>query len=415
MIGTDLRLISKKVAPSSPPTLAFVTYSIAIRNNGPLSPDALYNANKALFIPNTVVITDALPTGLTFVSASAGGVAVGNTVVWKIPGWGDGPATTGDFTRTVTVTAQVKALAGTLITNRVEGIQGAFTASGAPIMNDPLPANNAPAGITAVFRVNSPASAKVELRSSSTSITEGTRITATLVYTDLDPLDTHNVKLVWGDGAPAVVLTNVTRPDPFVNPSNVLTFTHVYADDRPTGPDTFTITANVTDSNGLASAPASTIVTVNNVLPITSTPTISVTLKPQPGKYVQTLSKPLTITLPFSDPGFKAAFAGSSPETIRYRVDWGDNTSIPTTTVPGVTNGGVDRPDDQPDEGTGQGLALVCHHRPINHQHLPVRRRRQQRRARADRARHRDAAADWRQRLPDCAGRLGDWVQRARQ
>ncbi len=75
-----------------------LTYTIRYANLGPAS--------------SGVVITDRLPMGTTFVSASNGGTLSGDTVTWNI---GDLPANSGE--RTLTLVVRVGGVAGSVITN----------------------------------------------------------------------------------------------------------------------------------------------------------------------------------------------------------------------------------------------------------------------------------------------------------
>ncbi len=77
-----------KTGPATVNALTNYTYTITTRNNGPSTATG-------------VVVVDTLPAGVTFVSATLGGVAVGNIVTW--PAVSINTATT--TTRTVTVTS----------------------------------------------------------------------------------------------------------------------------------------------------------------------------------------------------------------------------------------------------------------------------------------------------------------------
>jgi uncharacterized repeat protein (TIGR01451 family) len=100
-----------------------LTYTLSYRNNGGAA-------------ASNVVVTDAIPNGATFVSASGGGVLTGSVVTWALPSLAS--QATGSFTLVVHVTAA----AGTQLINagasiRADGV--ASTTSASLVTNVVLP------------------------------------------------------------------------------------------------------------------------------------------------------------------------------------------------------------------------------------------------------------------------------------
>jgi hypothetical protein len=326
VLGTDLEIESKSVSPAStvrnPAPGEIVTYTIVLRNRGPLNNtpnppgDAIYVDNAAAFVPTTVLISDTLPAGLSFVSASDGGSISGGVVTWQAPGWSAGT------TKTLTLRARIDALGGTVITNRVGAIRAEFANGQA--MNDPVPANNQPDTQGVDFTVNSPA--QVSLTLTPASITEAKRVTATVDYTDPDDLDNFTIVVNWGDGTTTNTQTSNSAQDKRV-------FTHVYADDD--ADDSYTVTATVTDSTNQSNQ-ASRTVTVENLAPTVQQPAVSGFVRTLAvNHYLATTSNTLTMRTDFSDPGFTRS---PSVESFTYQVNWGDGV-IDNGTVANVTNG----------------------------------------------------------------------------
>ena len=73
IVGPTADLVTTKSGPAAVTAGQNITYSITTTNNGPSA-------------AATVAITDTLPAGITFVTASNGGVATGNVVNWPIIG-----------------------------------------------------------------------------------------------------------------------------------------------------------------------------------------------------------------------------------------------------------------------------------------------------------------------------------------
>lgn len=110
-------VVATKTGPANILPGGTITYTITVTNNGPS--DA-----------TNVIITDQLPTGVTFVSASDGGTLAGNTINWPaISTLASGAANS--VTRTVTVTAPTTV--GSSLDNVISSTSDTF---------DPTPGNN---------------------------------------------------------------------------------------------------------------------------------------------------------------------------------------------------------------------------------------------------------------------------------
>ena len=107
-------IIVGKTGPATVTQNSTLTYTISVANAGPGAADA-------------VVVTDALPAGLTGVTASAGGTVSATSVTWNL---GTVAAAT---TVTLTVTGTVTSAPGTILTD---------TASATSTTPDPDPTNN---------------------------------------------------------------------------------------------------------------------------------------------------------------------------------------------------------------------------------------------------------------------------------
>jgi hypothetical protein len=84
-------------------------------------------------------------------------------------------------------------------------------------------------------------------------------------FSDVGLLDSHAVSIEWGDGSPRTEL--VLPPNGGVLRSLPLT-QHQYVDDPASGPDTYTITVELTDDDEpLTPVTLTRVVTVNNVAP----------------------------------------------------------------------------------------------------------------------------------------------------
>jgi hypothetical protein len=131
-------------------------------------------------------------------------------------------------------------------------------------------------------------------------------------FTDPGTLDTHTVVVDWGDG---------TTEGPVAVPgqgSGTFSIPHVYADDKPgTDPDTYTISANLSDKDGGFNI-AATEITVLNLPP-------AVTINPVEDPVYEGTS--FTLTGGFTDAGIL--------DTHTAVIDWGDNIIEPLPVVQG--------------------------------------------------------------------------------
>jgi hypothetical protein len=129
-------------------------------------------------------------------------------------------------------------------------------------------------------------------------------------FTDSDPGQPHTVVITWNDGIATSPLSLST---------GVFTFSasHQYLDDNPTNTASDVYPIAVTVSDGAATLPANTTVTVNNIAPV-----ISVANGPAGP---QTLGSLTTINANFTDVGTKDAHT--------CLVTWDDNGATSTGTV----------------------------------------------------------------------------------
>lgn len=121
---------------------------------------------------------------------------------------------------------------------------------------------------TAVITVRNVAPA-VTAELASVSIDEGGTASLAVTWTDAGPDDTHDLRILWGDGSPATVVTGA---------HSGASYDHVYLDDDPsvTASDDYVISVQVTDDDrGVGRATRTT--TVHNVAPSTETLTLSPT------------------------------------------------------------------------------------------------------------------------------------------
>src|SRR5439155_444959 len=135
--------------------------------------------------------------------------------------------------------------------------------------------------------VNNVVPSNVILTANPGTINENSSTTLSGSFSDPGTQDTHTVVIGWGDGSPSTTVTLA---------AGVLTFsgqTHQYLDNRPANAP-YTISATVTDKDN-ASGVGSTSVTVNNVAPTVSSPTVSATTLINPGT-------PVTVSGTFTDP-----------------------------------------------------------------------------------------------------------------
>ena len=94
---------------------------------------------------------------------------------------------------------------------------------------------------------------------SATSVQENGISTLNGIYFDVDGQDVHQITIHWGEGIPQTIAIS----------GGAFSISHQYLDDNPTNTssDPYTITAQVTDSNGGVSASSSVGITVSNIVP----------------------------------------------------------------------------------------------------------------------------------------------------
>ncbi|MFO7998951.1 MAG: hypothetical protein R6U86_08225, partial [Bacteroidales bacterium] len=167
-VTVDLLTVELDITKSASPTQVFVgdevTYTMVVSNNNPVA---------AL----GVVVTDELPDGISFVSASDGGTfnALTNTVTWNL----DDLATDASITLTLIARVDSDVPAGTVITN--------FAL--ADNENADFPSESNPAPITAIAR----ADLMIMKGADVGSAYNGETVTYTLTVTNLGPSAASNV------------------------------------------------------------------------------------------------------------------------------------------------------------------------------------------------------------------------------
>jgi len=151
-----------------------------------------------------------------------------------------------------------------------------------------------------------------ELLLSAPVIDENGILTVSGTFTDAGSLDTHSVRVNWGDGQSAAAAVDQA--------ARTFTAVHQYPDnDRTLTPaDTFTLSVTVTDDDG-GQAEVQAAVMVNNVAPAITA------LSNSSAPDAQTrLGAPVTLTGTFSDPGADAH---------EILIDWGDGDSLETIPI----------------------------------------------------------------------------------
>ena len=164
--------------------------------------------------------------------------------------------------------------------------------------------------------VNNVAPSGVTLTPTPASGNENGSVNLAVGFTDPGTLDTHTVVIDWGDGS-GLTTVNLAAGVTTANTS------HVYLDDNPTGTasDVYSISVTVSDDD-LASASASTNVTINNVAPS------GVTLSAVPGTLNE--NDVTSLSGSFTDPG--------TLDTFSVVINWGDGSANTTLNLAaGVT------------------------------------------------------------------------------
>ena len=140
-------------------------------------------------------------------------------------------------------------------------------------------------------------------------VDEGTSVTVTATYSDVDAGDTHTAAVNWGDGSLTASLGPVS--------GDTVSASHTYADNG-----TYTATITITDNGTTAgnsdpkSGSAGVSVIVKNVAPVVAMPTV--TVNPTTGV--------ATLTSTFTDVGTPDTFPAGSFSVIT-------NGTPPVTTV----------------------------------------------------------------------------------
>lgn len=274
-------VVTTKTGPATATAGAPITYTLTVTNNGP-SPAA------------SVVVTDTLPAGLTFSTASAGGTAVGQVVTWPTI---VSLAAGGSATFTVTATA---AEAGSY-TN--------IAASSSPTP-DPVPANNNGSAPAARVTTVVTASADVSLaKTGPATAAAGTDVVFTLTATNAGPSTATGVVIT--DTIPAGV-TFVSATGGGTLSGSVVTWpavptlapgagTSVTVTLRPT------IDGAVTNIGGVTTTTADPVPGNNRATaPLTVTPSADVAVT-KTGPATATAGADITYTVAFSNNGPSAA------------------------------------------------------------------------------------------------------------
>ena len=150
---------------------------------------------------------------------------------------------------------------------------------------------------------------------SALSINEGQSLTVTVTISDPGVLDTYTATLTWGDGATE---TFAFAHTPTTSATFTTSFTHLYADDNPTGTpaDLNRIRIQLVDDDTGAAGPLTVdTILVNNIAPRVT----GISVSPA----VISENDTVTITVTFTDPG--------APDTFTATVNWADGS--PTQTL----------------------------------------------------------------------------------
>ncbi len=142
-------------------------------------------------------------------------------------------------------------------------------------------------------------------------IDENTSISITVMFEDWNALDSHDVRIVWGD----MTLDTVVSVPANAMTSKQVVQVHLYEDDHPltlTPSDILPIMVTVTDSDGLSDS-GNTQITVNNVAPVIADFASDATFDNKAKK-----GEPVNILANFTDVG--------PLDTHTAEVDWGDGT-----------------------------------------------------------------------------------------
>lgn len=207
-----------------------VTYTLTVTNAGPSTATG-------------VVITDTLPTGLTFVSATGGGVAAGSTVTWSLAA-PLAPLGTASVDLTVKVAD-----------DQVDPFTNTATVTSAAGETDTNPANNT-ASLDSTL--NADADVAVTMTGDPTTAAGGDTITFTVTVTNLGPAPAQNVI------ATDIVPAGFTIVEPVPTPATSAAGTWTWAVGLVLKDETKTLTFDVTvDSDAVGP-------TLDNTVNVTS-------------------------------------------------------------------------------------------------------------------------------------------------
>ena len=216
--------------------------------------------------------------------------------------WGDGttsPATINPLTRTFSATHVYRDDGSSGSAEDAYGIQVTVI--------DPSDAEDTSTYGLVLATVRNVAPSNLQVNLSSASISENQSVSLNGSFVDPGILDTHTLRIDWGDGSPRTeVLLGV----------GVTTFggiSHTYLDDPRTGPDAFSITIEVVDDD----EPAVAIQVIRN-LPVGNVPPSNIV--PVASSLLLSEGGTLTLGASFADPGTLNAH--------RVTINWGDG-SLP--------------------------------------------------------------------------------------
>ena len=193
---------------------------------------------------DSVVLTQALPSGVTFVSAVASQGSATGTSAQAVSQLG----------------TILPGLSATMIVRVVPCAVG-LAMSTATVTSGDIDSNAANNSATAQTTVLNVPPTITLAALSSTSIRENDSVTLTVRFTDPAICDTHQATIAWGDGAPQIF--------PIPAGAREFTLTHLYLDDNPTGTpaDAYVIGVTVIDSNS-ASDTVNRGLLVANIAPV---------------------------------------------------------------------------------------------------------------------------------------------------
>ena len=203
-----------------------VTYTLTAANAGPSTATG-------------VVITDTLPTGLTFVSATGGGVAAGSTVTWTLAA-PIAPLGSASVDLTVKVAD-----------DQVDPFTNTATVASAAGETDTNPANNT---ASLASTLNSDADVAVTMTGDPTTAAGGDTVTFTVTVTNLGPAPAQNVV------ATDIVPAGFTLVEPVPTPATSAAGTWTWTVGRLIKDATTTLTFDVTvDTNAVGPTLGNTV------------------------------------------------------------------------------------------------------------------------------------------------------------